>query len=73
MAHQKMSVKLVQDAEGYPPIGVERVWIEELSVGTGRADCIPFFSREIALGDVVEFVVEDGERWYKRTIKRSGN
>lgn len=67
-----MSVKLVQDAEGYPPIGVERVWIEELSVGTGRVDSIPFFSRGIALGDVVEFVVEDGERWYRSTIKRSG-
>lgn len=73
MAHRKLSVKLIHDAEGYPPVGVERIWMEELSEETGCADSIPFFSRDVALGDIVEFVVEDGERWYERTVRRSGN
>ncbi len=73
MAHRKLSLKVIQDAEGYPPVGVERVWMEELSEETGCVDSISFFSRDVALGDIVEFVVDDGERWYKRTIKRFGN
>ena len=51
--HEKLTLELKQDNEGWPPVSVETVWIKKLSDGRYMVDSIPFYSSEVALGDIV--------------------
>ncbi len=73
MNREKLVLQLVRDADGYPPVDYERVWIERIDESTGRLDNIPFFSRDVALGDVVKIEQVGDELRYVSTLKRSGN
>jgi hypothetical protein len=41
------------DADGWPPVGAERVWAFDLGEGQYRIDNVPWFVRDLAVGDVV--------------------
>jgi hypothetical protein len=34
---------------------------------------VPFYARNLALGDVLECEEKNGQKWFKRRVKRSGN
>ncbi|HSP79915.1 MAG TPA: DUF4265 domain-containing protein [Myxococcaceae bacterium] len=56
----KVIIPLEQDEDGYPPVGSERLWALEAGEGRYKLDNIPFFARELALGDIASAVPEEG-------------
>lgn len=73
----KIIVPLEQDEDGYPPVSSERLWAIDAGEGRYRLDNIPFFARELALGDIVSAVVEEGADEgilrYQQVIEPSGH
>lgn len=69
----KMIFPLAQDADGYPPVSAESVWVQEEVDGRFIIENVPFFAKEATIGDVVEAHIEDGVLIYKSTVRRSGN
>ena len=51
------------DADGWPPVGGERVWAYALGGDRYRLDNAPWFVRGIAEGDIVRAVAPDGASW----------
>jgi Domain of unknown function (DUF4265) len=47
------------DADGWPPVGGERVWARPLGDDRYRLDNVPWFVRGIAEGDIVRAVPPD--------------
>lgn len=56
----KILIPLEQDEDGYPPVSAERIWAIKVGEGRYKLDNIPFFARELALGDIVSAVPEEG-------------
>jgi hypothetical protein len=75
--HVKIIVPLEQDEDGYPPVGSERLWALHLGEGRYQLDNIPFFARDLALGDVVSAVPEEGAEEgvlrYQQVLQPSGH
>jgi hypothetical protein len=46
-------VELEHDDEGWPPVGAERVWAQQVGRHRYRIDNIPFFAQDLAADDVV--------------------
>jgi hypothetical protein len=69
----KITFKLVQDDDGYPPVGYESVWAIPLGESQFKIDNIPFFTCDATLGDVVTAYEEMGELMFIATIKSSGS
>lgn len=64
---------LERDEDGYPPVDYEGVWVEKLTETSGIIDNIPFFCRDVSLGDTVRFEMIDDELRYVSTLETSGN
>jgi hypothetical protein len=73
MTRAKIVMRLEHDESGYPPVDFEGLWVLLIDETTAIIDNIPFFSREVALADVVRVVKIDDELRYVSTLKRSGN
>jgi Domain of unknown function (DUF4265) len=73
MTRARLVLRLERDDDGYPPVEFERLWIEKIDDSTAIVDNIPFFSRDVALGDLVAFEEVGDELRYVATVKRSGN
>lgn len=75
--HVKIIVPLEQDEDGYPPVGSERLWAFDMGEGRYQLDNIPFFARDLAWGDVVSAVPEEGADEgvlrYQRVLQPSGH
>jgi hypothetical protein len=71
--HIKLSVKLEPDEEGYPPVRWEGLWAIDLGGGLYRIDNIPFYARDLALGDVVAALCGDEGLIYQRRVAASGH
>lgn len=71
--HLKIIFKLDQDEDGYPPAGYEGVWARHEGENRFKIDNIPFFTREATTDDIVEAAEENGQLYYRATIKRSEN
>jgi Domain of unknown function (DUF4265) len=70
---RKVVFELVQDDDGYPPVGSESVWAIPLDENRFVIDNIPFFTCDATLGDVVSANEDMGELRFVSTIKSSGN
>lgn len=73
MTRVKVVFQLQRDEDGYPPVDLEGLWAELIDESTARIDNIPFFSREVALGDIVKFAKVGDEFRYTATVEHSGN
>jgi hypothetical protein len=71
--HKKILFRLIQDDDGYPPVSFEGVWAIHQGGDRFEIDNIPFFTREVTLGDVVEAIERGGELDYVRMVEQSGN
>jgi hypothetical protein len=75
--HVKIIVPLEQDEDGYPPLGSERLWALQVGEGRYQLDNIPFFARDLAWGDVVSAVPEEGAEEgvlrYDQVLQPSGH
>lgn len=47
--------------DGWPPVSSERLWAFELGGDRYRIDNVPWFARDLAVGDVVRAVAPDAE------------
>lgn len=49
--------------------------VNATSVGRGRyrINNVPFYARDVSLGDIVSGKESDGELWYQKTLEKSGN
>jgi hypothetical protein len=73
--HVRVYFAVEQDAEGWPPVTVERMWATPTRKDNVVVlDNIPFFVRGFACFDVVAVTQDDdGALWADKTIKWSGN
>ncbi|MFF3109016.1 DUF4265 domain-containing protein [Kitasatospora sp. NPDC057904] len=70
--HVKVHYPLDVDENGWPPVGVESLWAEDLGDGTVRVANAPWFAQGVASGDVVRVEVDDdGVRWAEETVDAS--
>jgi len=69
----KITFRLVQDADGYPPGTYESMWARRLPDGNYEIDNIPFYSYDVAVGDIVKVQEVDGELFFSERVKDSGN
>ena len=60
--------------DGYPPVSMESIWAEETEEGYLKINNIPFYSKEISLGDIVSGIqMEENYLLYDKTIIHSKN
>lgn len=69
----KLLLRLPQDEYGYPPYTIERLWVSPREDGTYEIDNIPFFSYDVAVGDIVRAEEEDGDLFFEEVVQASGN
>lgn len=53
--------ELETDEDGWPPVGAERVWASHLGGDRYRIDNVPWFVRDLAVGDVVRAQAPDSD------------
>jgi len=60
--------------DGYPPVSMESIWAEVTEEGYFKINNIPFYSKEISLGDIVSVTQkEENYLLYDKTIINSKN
>ena len=62
-----------RDQHGYPSVSREQIWC--LSVRGDRfiVDNIPFYARDVSMGDEILTEFRDGERWFSAVLTPSRN
>lgn len=74
MSPVKIHFRLEQDEDGYPPVAVESLWAEPgVKAGEYVIDNVPFFVRNVTIGDAVLVREEDGNLWFDGILSRSQN
>jgi Domain of unknown function (DUF4265) len=70
---RRIGFPLERDEDGYPPAENEWLWASD-AAGLWSVDNIPWYSRDVSFGDLVE-VDEDVEAqlWFRRTAEPSGH
>lgn len=69
--HIKLRFHLVQDEDGYPPFAVENLWAMAVDEKSYQIDSIPYYVRNISVGDIVAVKALDDILWYDKTICQS--
>ncbi|HUA80914.1 MAG TPA: DUF4265 domain-containing protein [Dyella sp.] len=70
----KIHFRLQQDEDGYPDIAVESVWAKPSDASDEYVvDNIPFFVRDVTIGDTLKAHEEDGSLWFDCLTRRSSN
>ncbi|MDO4640114.1 MAG: DUF4265 domain-containing protein [Neisseria sp.] len=58
----------------YPPVSMESIWAEPTKEGFFKIDNIPFYSKEVSLGDIVSAEKQEENYFlYRKTIVHSNN
>jgi hypothetical protein len=70
---RRIQFELDQDANAYPPAAVETLWSIDLGDGSYELNNIPFFAKEVSLGDVVEVDEMTSPPTFVRVIRRGGH
>ena len=69
----KIYFDLAPDENGYPPAKSEFLWSIPTQRGTYLIDNIPFFVRDISLGDEISAKKEGGQLHFAKLLKKSRN
>src|SRR4051812_4703616 len=69
----KIFFPLERDDDGYPPTDVEALWSIPLGDGTFQIDNLPFYVRNLSLGDVVEVSIRNNRYEFDSIKRRSHN
>jgi Domain of unknown function (DUF4265) len=69
----KVYVHLEVDDSGYPPVSSEFLWCIPTTQGSYIVDNIPFYAREISMGDEVTADVFEGLLAFRSVLKPSAN
>lgn len=65
--------RLVPDEDGYPDFQRESLWATPRGDGTYAIASIPFYTYDAARGDIVSVSEEDGELYFDKLVRQSGN
>jgi len=69
----KVCFHLEVDESGYPPVSSEYLWAVPTRRGSYIVDNIPFYAREISMGDEFSASMSDGSLTFKSVVKPSSN
>lgn len=69
----KLLLRLPQSEDGLTPYGIESLWVSPRPDGTYEVDNIPFFSYDVAVGDVVRAEEDGGDLYFEELVQASGN
>ena len=69
----RVSFRLEQDEDGYPPVAWERLWAAKVQEGLYRLDNVPFYAKGVSSDDVVLVETLDDELVFRELIQASGN
>ena len=69
----RLLLRIPQDEDGLTPFSVERVWVSPREDGTYEIDNIPFFSYDVAVGDIVRAEEDGGDLFFEEVVQASGN
>ena len=69
----KVHFKLEQDEDGYPPTDSEFLWCIPTERGTYVVDNIPFFARDISLGDEISARKKGTILQFSQLVRQSSN
>lgn len=72
-SHKQVVFTLQDDGSGYPPDAYERLWASVLPNGNLLVDNIPFYVMDISSGDEIEVDDRNGELFFRRPVRLSGN
>lgn len=64
---------LVQEEDGYPGVGSERLWAKKIDNHLYEVDNIPFFVKGISAGDLVTAEEKEGALFFKELEKKSSS
>jgi hypothetical protein len=71
--YKKISFRLEQDVDGYPPDKWESLWGHEIEPGHYSIDNLPFYVKGISSGDVVSAEPQGGQLEFKSLVRSSSN
>lgn len=69
----RVSFRLEQDEDGYPPVALERLWADRVQEGLYRLDNVPFYVKNVSSGDVVAVEALNDELSFLKVVRASGN
>ena len=69
----QITFRLERDEDGYPPSDWERLWAQRLPDGSYEIDNLPFYVRDISLGDRVCATLMNGELHFEKLLIPSRN
>ena len=70
---KRIRFDLEADEDGHPPVGAEYVWCSSTPQGTYVVDNIPFYVRDVSLGDEITTDLANGEESFKAVVRKSAN
>jgi hypothetical protein len=69
----KILFHLERDSDDYPPVDWEHVWAFDCGNGEFEIDNIPFFAKDISVGDIVSAHIKNTDLIFEEMIKKSEN
>jgi len=69
----KITFRLEQDEEGWPPVSSELMWAIPRTGDTAELDNIPFFAKGVAAGDIVAFSRDEGQLTFAGVLVPGGH
>jgi Domain of unknown function (DUF4265) len=71
---RKIGFRLEKDEMDYPPAENEWLWASAATGGRWVIDNIPWYSRHVSVGDVIETDEDEDEQlWFRETVEPSGH
>lgn len=64
---------LEQEQSQYPPVSCEQIWCLPIQEDIYQIDNIPFYARDVSIGDEIRTELRDGGRWCICVTKPSTN
>jgi hypothetical protein len=62
-----------QDENGFPSVTCEQIWCLPAAGGNFVIDNVPFYARDVSMGDEIATEIRNGERWFASVSKPSRN
>jgi Domain of unknown function (DUF4265) len=69
----KILFTVEQDENGPPSVTCEQIWCVPMGQDRYVVDNIPFYARDISLGDEIQTEMRDSDRWFAKLLKPLGN
>jgi hypothetical protein len=69
----KVFFRVEQQEDGYPPVAEESLWSVPKAAGVFQVDNVPFYARDISMGDEIAAELKDGVLRFSNMLRPSKN